>query len=358
LSADPGFNREQVVTAVFDPAGAGYDSAATPAMVERLRSAALGVPGVKSVTFAANGILAGSQTISDVYFRDGPARKAGGNFQHDAIMPGFFGTMGVTVLAGREFSLTDGPKAQPVVMVSASFAREVFGETNPVGQTFGFDPKPTARDWTIVGVVADVRANGVRQQMPSMFFTPSAQTDTHGVHFMAVRFEGPAAPVETALRTEFSRIEPGLVFSPWKTMQDRMADDLSGDVATTRLAEIFGACAMVLAGAGIAASLGYLVILRQRDLALRMAIGANPNDLIRGVLADALKVSFAGAAIGVVVVCGAPMIPLVAAMLHGRPGWEPVVWAVLVAGVAAALASIGPARRAARIDPMLVLKAE
>jgi predicted permease len=358
LAADPGFDREHVMTAVFDPATVGYDTATVPALAARLRDTVLATPGVKAVTFAANGILAGSQTTSGIYLRGAAARKAGAESQHDAVAPGFFGTMGIAMLAGREFSLADAPKAQPVAVVSAAFAREMFGEANPIGQTFGYDAKPTVRDWTIVGVVADVRVNGVRARMPPMFFTPTAQSETHGVGFIAVRFEGPAAPIQTALSSELARIEPALVFSPWKTMDARMAEDLSGDIATTRLAAIFGVCAMVLAGAGIAGSLGYLVVLRQRDLALRMAIGANPGDLVRGVLADALKVSLAGAAIGIVVVCGVPMIPVVQTMLHGRPGWQPVGGAVLVAGIAAAVASIGPARRAARIDPMLVLKAE
>ncbi len=358
LSYDPGFNREHVVTAVFDPESAGYEDAAVLGMIERLRAAALAIPGVKAVTFAANGILAGSQTTSGLYFRGGAARIAGGEFQHDAVAPGFFSTMGVKLLAGREFAMTDSATSQPVVLVSAAFARRVFGEANPVGQTFGFDAKPTARDWTVVGVVADVRVNGVRQAIPPMFYTASAQTETHGVHFIAVRFEGPAAPVQAALRAELARTEPALVFSPWKTMESRMADDLGSEVATTRLATIFGCCAMLLAAAGIAGSLGYLVVLRQRDLALRMAVGADPRDLVRGVLADALRLSLAGAVVGIATVWAAPMLPLIESMLHGRLGWQPAVGAIVVAGIAAALASIGPARRASRIDPMLVLKAE
>lgn len=358
LSLDPGFAREQVITAVFDPASAGYDKTAFAPLIQRMQAAALGVPGVKAASFSSSGILAGSKSVTAVRVRHPRARQAQGHFQQDIVLPGYFGVIGTQLLAGRDLAESDTEKSQRVAVVNAAFVREVFGDLDPVGQSFGFDLQPSPQDLVVVGVVADVHANGVRESVPAMFYTAATQRNGVALHFMAVRFEGPEAAVRTGLRTALARSEPGLFLTNWKTLQTRMLDDLSGDVATTQLAAIFGGCAILLAGAGVAGSLGYLVVLRQRELALRMAIGAEPGRVLRSVLADALWLSVTGSALGLLAVWLVPMIPFVSALLYARPGLGPAALAALIALVTALIAGWFPARRAARIDPILMLKAE
>jgi predicted permease len=358
LTADQGFEREQVMTALFDPASAGYDKAAVGPLLERLRTTALGVPGVKTVGFAATGILAGTQSKSGIRLRDPRAGESAHHVQNDLVTPGYFGVVGTPVLRGRDFALTDTKNSQRVALVNATFAREILGHLDPLGQVFGFDIKPSKEDWTIVGVVADARNNGVRDRVPAMFYTPATQWQEDNLHFLALRFEGTAAALQKNLQTVLARAEPGLVLSSWKTLEKRVTDDLSGEAATTKLATIFGGCALLLAGAGVAGSLGYLVVLRQRELALRMAIGADPSRVMRGVLADALRLGAIGGTAGLIAVWVAPFVPAIAAVMHGRPGWLPAVVAALVALATALIAGWIPARRAARIDPILMLKAE
>jgi len=191
-----------------------------------------------------------------------------------------------------------------------------------------------------------------------MFYTASSQNPDAGLYFLAVRFEGAEADSLKNLRTILARAEPGLVFTSWKTLQKRMADDLSSEVATTKLAAIFGGCAIVLAGVGVAGSLGYLVVLRQRELALRMAIGADPSRVMRDVLTDAVRLSVIGAIVGLLAVWLVPTLPAVKAVLYDRPGFGPAAAAAAIAFVAAVIAGWFPARRASRIDPMLTLKSE
>lgn len=358
MAADPGFAREQVLTANFDPAGAGYADTAVEPLLERLHTAVLGVPGVKAASFARNGILSGSVSINDIRIRDPQATQGSLNVQYDKVTPGYFGVAGTPVLAGRDFAWTDGEKAQPVAIVNMAFVRKYLGTLNPLGQVLGGDVTPTNEDATIVGVVADMRVNGVRDRIPPMYYTPLAQGAKGRAQFLAVRFDGNAAALQSSLRAVLARTEPGLVFTGWKTLEQRMSDDLSGDAATSRLATIFGGAALMLAGAGIAGSLGYLVILRQRELALRMAIGAEPGRVLRGVLLDALSLGAIGGAVGLLAVWIVPMFPAIAAVMHGRPGWLPAVVATLVALGTAAVAGWFPARRASRIDPVLMLKAE
>ena len=357
FASDPGLDRDRVVSASFDPASNGYAAAEVPALLEHLRTTALGVPGVKAVSFAACGILAGSESTSGIHVRGPRARVAQGTYQHDSIEPGYLGAVGLPVLVGRDFVAADRAGQPPVALVSTSFAREIFGDLDPVGQGFGYDTEPSNKDWTIVGVVPDVHMNGVRRPAPPMFYLALGQAEPTA-HFMAVRFEGTEAAVLPALRAALTRGEPGLVFGHWETFAQRIADDLSGDFATTHLAEIFGACAVLLAGAGVAASLGYLVVLRQRELALRMAIGAAPARVLRSILGDALRTCAWGGALGLAAVWLAPQLPVVGSVLHGRPGVLPALVAAGVALAAAVIAAWLPARRAARIDPVLMLKLE
>lgn len=357
LAADPGFNRDQVVTAVFDPESAGYDGKTAASLLTRLETIALSVPGVKAVSFATSGILAGSRSTSGLYIRHPGTANAEREFQHDTIKPGYMAVVGMPILAGRDFTETDRT-GTPVALVNVTFARQVFGNADPLGQTFGFDVQPDKDDFTIVGVVPDVHTNGLRESVPAMFYQPLGRDSSVLAHFIAVRFDGPAATVQTALREALGRGEPGLVFSPWRTFDERMTDNLNGDFATTHLAAIFGGCAVLLAGAGVAASLGYMVVLRQRELALRMAVGASPGRVLRGVLGDALRASAWGGALGLAAAWLIPLVPAVSAILRGRPGLLPAVVAAAVAFTAAMIAAWFPARRAARIDPVLMLKGD
>ena len=357
LAADPGFNRDQVMTTTFDPESAGYDAKTAEGLLTRMESIALSVPGVKAVSFATNGILAGSRSTSGMFVRHPQALQAKGEFQHDTIKPGYMGVIGVPMLAGRDFRESDRT-GRPVALINASFARQIFGNVDPLGQAFGNDLAASAKDYTIVGIVPDIHTNGVRERAPAMVYFPLVQESPNLAHFMAVRFDGPMATVQPALRAALSRGEPGLVLSPWRTFEERMTDNLSGDFATTHLAAIFGGCAVVLAGAGVAASLGYMVVLRQRELALRMAIGASPGLILRSVLADSLRVSVWGGALGLAAAWLLPLLPAVSAALHGRPGLLPAIVAAGVAFAAAMVAAWFPARRAARINPVLMLKGD
>ncbi len=359
LAADPGFDRDHVVTAVFDPASAGYGRPGIPPLLDRMRRAVLAVPGVTGVSFSSSGILAGSQSSSGIYLRSPVALVHQREVQHDAVTPGYFGVVGMPLLLGRDLAESDTAGGAPVAVVSASFAREFFGAGSPIGQSFGFDAKPSKEDRVIVGVVADVHLNGVRAAAPPLFFSPAAQSTADGMpQFIVVRFDGAEATVQGSLREALAHAEPGLVLTSWKTLKQRMSDNLKGDLMTTRLAGIFGACAVLLAGAGVAGSLGYLVVLRQRELALRIAIGASPARLFRGVVADALRLSLAGGALGVAAVWLIPLLPAVKPILPTQPGIGAALAAAAIALVTATIAGAIPARRAARIDPMRVLKLE
>jgi len=358
LAADPGFNREHVVTAIFDPVSAGYDEQRVFPLLDRLQGAALGVPGVDGIGFSYSGILAGSQWSSGINVRDPGALIHQRSVQHDAVLSGFFGVVGTPLLLGRDFALSDQADSRRVAVVNASFARLFFGDRNPIGQSFGYDIHASKDDWVIVGVVADMHVNKVRGEAPPLYFTPVAQSGGVVPQFLAVRFSGPEGAVVTGLRDALTRVEPGLDFTGWKTLEQRINENLRGTVVSTQLAGIFGGCAVLLAGAGVAGALGYLVVLRQRELAMRIAIGAEPSQLFRGVVADALRLSILGGVFGVAAAWLVPRIPVVREVLAAEPGFFPTIAAAGIALATALLAGSIPARRAARTDPLQILKAE
>ncbi|HEY3755660.1 MAG TPA: ABC transporter permease [Opitutaceae bacterium] len=358
LEADPGFDQQGVVTAQYDCAAAGFAHASEPALLARLEAAARSVPGVKAVGFSSSGILTSNRTTSGVYFRGSSEGSAHSERQHDSVTPGYFATVGAPLIRGREFTDADRSESVPVAIVSASLARAVYGTANPIGRRFGGDVKPSAKDMTIVGVVSDMRSNGVREKAPEMYYVPLAQSDDGVPQFLAVRFEGPIAAVAKEVRDTVAPAQPGLLFVRWMTLRERMESDVGGDVATARLTFVFGGGALLLAGIGVAAALGYLVILRQRELALRIALGAMPRRLLKGVLADALKLSALGSVIGIGMIVAVSFLPILRAWVTPSAVVAPALCAALVSMAAALAAAWMPARRAARVDPYLLLKTE
>lgn len=359
LTADPGFARENVLSSTFDAASAGYGPADRAALVDRIDAEIRAVPGVVDTGFSVTGILAGSVSRSGITFRDPRARIRSEAMQGDIVRPGFFRAAGRTLLAGRDFSPDDRAGTPPVAVVSAAFARRVFGDLDPIGQRFGFGSEPSAEeDMTIVGVVADAKLNAIREEAPAVFYRAAAQVPDAPIGFVAVRVEGPVAPVQRAIESALGRAEPAVVFTLWRTLDERVLNDLGPARAASKVAGTFAGVALLLAAAGVAASLGYLVTLRQRELALRIAIGADPGRIRWAVLVDAIKLGAIGAGIGLLAAWLLPLIPAVGALLPARLNLGVALVAAATAILATVVAGWSPARRASRADLLVLLKSE
>ncbi len=358
LAADPGYARESVLTTSFDPRAAGYEQPENAALLDRLDQALRAVPGVVDVGFAFSGILNGSVSTPSVTFRDPEVRIRAEHIQGEVVRPGYFTATGMTVLAGRDFTTEDRDAGRNVAVISAALARRAFGERGPIGQSFGFGPAPSEEDFTIVGVVADAKLNGVRDPAPGVFYRSAAQAPDADLRFLALRVAGTVDAVRHAARAALAEAEPGLVFSNWQTLEQRIVESLGPSRAATRIAASVAAIAIILASAGVAASLGYLVTLRQRELALRIAIGADPRRIRHGVLGDAFKLGLLGAALGLALVWLLPLIPSVGERLPARPDLLAGTIAAAVGLCATIAAGWSPARRASQADLLLLLKLE
>lgn len=356
LATDPGVAARQILTVSYDASTAGYPEAERLVLAERLRTAAAAVPGVEAATFAASGFMVGSQSRSGLYFRSKAARVRRGHYQHDAVPPGYFGTIGAKLLRGRDFTSADHAEAPRVAIVSATFAREIYGETDPMGQTFSFGTEPSDEDWTVVGVVSDIRANGIAAASPAMFYTPATQWSA-AMQFLAVRTRAPAAEVVAGLRKALGAAAPGVLFNRWRTAEERINDDLRPQRSGTTAASAFAGLAVVLAACGIAASVGYLILLRRREFAVRMALGAAPAVVRRGVFADAVRLALSGALPGVAVAWYLTRLPALSPALD-RIDVATIALVVGATMAAAVVAGWLPARRASQFEPSTLLGSE
>ena len=357
LGANLGFARETVVTTFFDLTAAGFSPAEQPAVLTRLRQAAAALPQVRAVGFASDGPLSGSRSSSGVYFRGPAVRPEGNHLQHESIDEHYFDAMGMTLLRGRNFTANDQANRPRVAIISQRLAHQAFGDTDPVGRRFGFDENASDQDWEIVGVVADARVYGVRDEPPALFYVPLPQwSATAGC--LVIRVEGDAVAARQTLQKQVSTAEPTLMFTRWLTTEERVQRWVRNDLATVRLTAGFGALALLLAIIGVLGALGYLVASRSREIAVRLAIGAEPKRIWREIVRDALKLGLAGAGGGLVLAALLPRV-LGSWMMTGlQTDWMAIMVAALAGLGAAVLGGLFPARRAAKVDPLTLLRAE
>lgn len=357
LQASCGYARESVVTAQFNFASAGIEAVRQPAVLERLRTAARELPQVQAVGFAACGLLGGGRLSSRLYLRGDGVRQPADATQHENIDREYFSALGMTLLQGRVFEITDTAGSPRVALISQRLSREVFGGADPVGRRFGFGVKAGAEDWEIVGVVADARVNSVREEPPVLIYTPLTQW-RQDAGFLAIRVAGDAEALRPALEARVKAVEPGLLFVRWLTVQERIERGVRNERATVRLTAGFGLLATLLAGIGVFGSLGYLVTTRSHAIAVRLAVGAAPGMVWRGVVCEAFWLGLCGALGGVILAWLLPLWMGAWLMAELRPSWLALGSAAASGLLAALLGGLLPARRAAKIDPLVLLKAE
>jgi len=358
IQTDLGYARTSVITTFFDVRGAGFSFEQDEVVTARLRAAALELPQVRAVGFATSGALSRSRSASGVYFRGPDVRLAqNSSLQHESIDEGYLDAMGMTLLQGRAFTAGDREGKPKVAIINQRLAREVFGDANPLGRRYGFGLTPDNDDWEIVGVVADSRVNGVRDEPAPMSFVPYRQFQT-APGCLVVRVEGDAAGVRDQLRKAVAAAEPTLMFSSWLTIEERVQRWMRNDLAAVRLTAGFGILATLLAVIGVLGTLGHLVASRSREIAVRLAIGAEPGRVWRELVRDALRLGLAGAGLGLALSLGL-LYGLGAKMMTGlHVDWLALAAAVGAGVLAAVIGGLLPARRAAKVDPLTLLKAE
>lgn len=354
-AADPGFRPEQVLTAEFVLPFATYGTggpreAALARVLERMQ----GAPGVTAAALSAFLPFAGG-TDSRPFTVVGRAPAPGGVPPHAAynvVSEDYFRTLGIALQRGRTFTRNDDAHAAPVVIVDEQLAREFFPGENPVGRHI-----KQMDDAEIIGVVASVARSDLGEQRKALIYTPLQQSTVVGA-VLAVRSTLPPAALAGLVRRAVAEVDPQVPVYGLRTMVDRVDESVGGRRLAAWALGGFAGAALVLAALGLYGVLSYVVAQRARELGVRAALGAAPGDLTRMVVGGGARLAAAGAVAGGLLYLVAQRG--LASLLYGVGAADPatLVGGVGTLGVIVLAACWLPARRAARVDPAVALRAE
>jgi predicted permease len=276
------------------------------------------------------------------------------------VSPGYFRTMGIPLLQGRDFEPADTQASTRVAVVNQAFARKHLDGANPIGRTLRTHPEPNypTTEYEIVGVVPDTRYSDIRGDMPPQAFAPALQFPAPGP-WLAVMIHSDVSPemALAAVKRRMGEAHPEIVVES-SVFQTRIREGLVRERLLAMLSGFFGLLAALLATVGLYGVVSYLVTGRRNEIGIRIALGAQKSEVVGMVMRDAGKLVAAGVLIGTALALAAGRSA--GSLLFGLKPHDPVtlVGAAVLLAVIAASASFIPARRAARLDPMTALRSE
>jgi predicted permease len=345
-----------LVTFQLSPALNGYDAPRTVQLYEQLLNRIRAVPGVRSAGLASVPLLHGDEWDSTTQV-EGHTAGDGEDMQAfmNAISPGYFETMGVPLLAGRDFDRRDLKDNAKVAIVNESFARHFFGDKSAVGRHLGRGRRGEKLETEIVGVVADSLYEGPRQGVRRQVFIPN--WGNGGAAFY-LRAAVPRDVIYSAVRSEIRKLDPALPVYEMKTLETQLDETLLTERLIALLSAGFGLLATLLATIGLYGVMAFVVARRTKEVGVRMALGAQRGSVIWLVMKEVVLLIAVGLAIGMPAAIG--LGKFVASQLYGIKASDPWVAGIsmVMLSLAAILAGLVPARRASRIDPILALRYE
>ncbi|PWU00968.1 MAG: hypothetical protein C5B51_24060 [Terriglobia bacterium] len=352
---------DNLITFQVDPALNGYTLPRLKAFYKQALDNIRALPGVRAAGYAAVPVLAASEWDSTMSV-EGHRSKDGEDMQAfmNAISPGYFRTMGVPVLEGREFDTRDeGHPTFRTAVVNRRFATHFFGNRSPIGRHVGFGDGPKSKlDIEIVGVTEDSLYEGPREGVHRQVFVPFQESDFPASAVFYIRASVDSTTMFGAVRRQIRELDGSLPVYEMKTLERQLDETLSTERLIAVLSAGFGALATLLAAIGLYGVLAFVVTRRTKEIGLRMALGASRGAVVWMVLRESLLMLGIGLLIGVP---GAYLLGrYISAQLFGMHSNDlaTAVGALLILGVIAACAGLSPARRASAVDPIQALRYE
>ena len=270
--------------------------------------------------------------------------------------PGYFKTMGIPLLRGRDFTDADGPSpAPPVMIISQATARKFWGDADPLGRTLRRSADPRIA-FTVVGVVGDVRSTALTQESPALYYPMAWRV--WPLMDIAVRTDSAPEALLPAIRQRVHELDTELALANVRTMEEWVSNSAAQPRLNTTLLSVFAFVALLIASIGIYGVLAYSVSQRTGEIGVRMALGASPRGVLRLIVGEGMKVALIG--IGSGLLGGLALGRAVSSLVFGVPVRDPLTFlavATTLAGVALAACTI-PAVRAMRVDPIVALRYE
>lgn len=353
----PGFDPRNVAIAEVDLSSAGYGQAQAAVFCRRLRQDLESKPGVLAVSFADTvplGFVGASwEDLQIEGYVPGPSENM--KIYRNLVAPGYFDLMRIPLLEGRDFTDHDDQKSLPVMIVNQAFQRRFLPHQDPIGHKVN----GWAKWFTIVGVVRDGKYLSYTESPQPYFYIPIRQIyrPEMGLKFY-VRTAGAPEAAVGMVRQAMSSIDPNVAMFGGEALSEYIGGALFGQKVAASLLSALGAIALLLAAVGLYSVMAYSVIQRTHEIGIRIALGARPLNVIWMALGRGMLFTLGGLAIGLL---GAVALAhLVSRALVGVSPADPEIYAGVAAflGAVAMLASLIPARRAARVDPIICLRVE
>lgn len=362
---DLGFEHRNLLLFSIDPTQAGYKGEKLAIFYRELQRRIEAVPGVLSASLSRHWLVNdgwGGEGISIQGYTPKPGEEIGnGSIDTYLHLVGsrFFQTYGIPLLLGRTINDGDIEGSPKVGVINHAFARKYFGNAYPIGRRFGFGGEKNSSDIAIVGVVGDTTYGDLRQPPPPTIYVPYAQrlTQLGAMNFEVRTARDPKNWINPVRRT-VHRLDKRLPLSDVETQHEQIDRATFEERLFASLTSIFGVLALVLACVGLYGAMAYAVARRTNEIGVRMALGAQKRDVLRLVLGQGMILALIGVGIGILGALG--FARFLASLLYGVKATDPITFIAvsLILTIVALLACYIPARRAAKVDPMIALRHE
>jgi putative ABC transport system permease protein len=355
LRVDPGFNADNLLTMFVNLPKGNYNAQRLRIFYDECLTRVGALPGVRSVALTMSMPIIGSQWNTGIHAADKPEPPAG-QYPQAAYIPvstNYFATMGIRLVKGRVFTATDTENSAPVTVINESLARRIWPGEDPLGKRL--KRGTTSRE--VVGVVTNVKLNGVEHETPMEFYAPLAQEPMGGLG-LAVRTAGDPLAAAASVERAIHSVHKDLPVFRIRTMDQLLRNSLAQRRLTLALLVSLAVLSLLLAGVGIYGVISYAVKQRTHELGIRMALGAQRGDVLRLILAQGLKLALLGVGIGLLAALA--LARWMEALLFNVRPTDPLTFIVIAAFLVlvALFACWIPAWRATKVDPLIALRSE
>ena len=359
--ADAGFDTHNVLSASISLPGVRYNaSEKVLTFMYALRDRLAALPGVEAAGIASASPLGGGGFyLGRMMVAEGRDQSPAGEvpISWNVATPGYFAALRLPIVRGRDFTARDDTASAPVMIVNEKFARAMFPNEDPIGKR-AMSSRDEKLYREIIGVVKDVKYYGASDSARSLVWVPYAQRNAWHQGILTVRTRDNPLLALPAVRRELRTLDPGIALANIATMDDARDRSMAGDRLVAILLGAFAALALTLAAVGIFGVLSYALEQRTHELGIRVALGARPGDVLALVARETIPMVGAGLFTGLVV--AAVLTRFIRSMLYEIQPGDPTtfVGVSLVLAAIAIMAALLPARRAARVDPVIALRSE
>jgi predicted permease len=362
MTQDFGYDRDHLVIARTDPTSAGYNNQDMKTLANQLVARLSGTPGVRAVTYSTNGLFAGTESADAIIVPGFDASQIDDRVaREDYVGPDYFGVVGIPILAGRGIEAQDTSTSTRVAVVNEAMVKYFFHGENPIGRQFKIDDSAWLdKPLTIVGISRNAKdhSNGIREAVKPRFYMPFQQIPEPSQIVLEAQIQGVPSLAVANVMSQIKAADPRLPISFVKMLDSLVNDSAADQIALAKLSAFFAGLALLLACVGLYGVMSYTVAGRTREIGLRMALGARRGDVVQLVLGEGLLLLATGLAAGVPLALASGRV--LQRFLFEMKSTDPLSLVAVVAllGFVATLAGFVPARRAAKVDPIVALRYE